>query len=331
MQSLIDEGRITEEEAAHPPAPQPDPARASTACTRPSPTSSCSSSRRATGSCCAATALSGVLDDDRLADILGTGTVDYAVVELVRASLDAGSTDNVTCVVADVVDDGAADDAEPARPPRGPMLVGAAAEQPRRAGRVRELLPRPPQRRHRRARAGAARPTTSRVDPEELRYAPAGAAPVPLARGVVVVAGRGCSCCWPRLESAAYRWSQKQYYVAADGDQVAIFRASRPTCPGVTLLHVVDETSRRHPDAAGLHRPSRSAPASPPTTSTTPASIVAQPRATAAPGVVPDADPHADADAAKSPTATPGPASRRERDPVRRRRPDRPRRRRRRR
>ena len=43
-----------------------------------------------------------MLDADRLADILGTGSVDFAVVELVRASLDAGSSDNVTVVVADV-------------------------------------------------------------------------------------------------------------------------------------------------------------------------------------------------------------------------------------
>src|SRR3954452_6081650 len=47
---------------------------------------------------------SGVLDHDRLADILGTGSVDYAVVELIRASLEAGSSDNITCVVADVLD-----------------------------------------------------------------------------------------------------------------------------------------------------------------------------------------------------------------------------------
>ena len=50
---------------------------------------------------------SGVLDHDRLADILGTGSVDYAVVELIRSSLDAGSSDNITCVVADVEEAGA--------------------------------------------------------------------------------------------------------------------------------------------------------------------------------------------------------------------------------
>ncbi len=46
---------------------------------------------------------SGVLDAGRLADILSSGTPDYAAVELVRASLEAGSSDNVTCVVADVI------------------------------------------------------------------------------------------------------------------------------------------------------------------------------------------------------------------------------------
>ena len=48
---------------------------------------------------------SGVLDDGRLADILSMGTPDYAAVELVRASLEAGTTDNVTCLVADIVDE----------------------------------------------------------------------------------------------------------------------------------------------------------------------------------------------------------------------------------
>src|SRR3954451_11025195 len=46
---------------------------------------------------------SGVLDHARLTDILSTGSVDYAVVELIRASLEAGSSDNITCVVADVL------------------------------------------------------------------------------------------------------------------------------------------------------------------------------------------------------------------------------------
>ena len=66
---------------------------------------------------------SGVLDDGRLADILSSGSPDYAAVELVRASLEAGSSDNVTCLVADVVD---ADDGRTRA--AAPLLVGAAAE-----------------------------------------------------------------------------------------------------------------------------------------------------------------------------------------------------------
>ena len=63
-----------------------------------------------------------MLDDARLADILSSGTPDYAVTEMIRASLEAGSTDNVISVVADVVD-GEAPSEEVA-----PVMVGAAAE-----------------------------------------------------------------------------------------------------------------------------------------------------------------------------------------------------------
>ena len=96
----------------------------------------------------------GVLDDGRLADILSTGSPDYAAVELVRASLEAGSTDNVTCIVADVRRRPTTPTAEPASrcwsaPP--PTL----APQARR--RMARPLPRPPLRRHRRARAGRRR------------------------------------------------------------------------------------------------------------------------------------------------------------------------------
>src|SRR6478752_4333822 len=65
----------------------------------------------------------GVLEDARMADILSSGTPEYAAVELVRSSLEAGSSDNVTCVVADVHEAGG----EPADEPEA-LVVGAAAE-----------------------------------------------------------------------------------------------------------------------------------------------------------------------------------------------------------
>ncbi|MDO3398329.1 serine/threonine-protein phosphatase, partial [Nocardioides sp. SOB44] len=56
-----------------------------------------------------------------------------AAVELVRASLEAGSSDNVTCVVADVLDEEAAGARADDHDDQQPMLVGAAAELRRRA------------------------------------------------------------------------------------------------------------------------------------------------------------------------------------------------------
>ena len=70
---------------------------------------------------------SGSLDNRRLADILATGSPDFAAVELVRASLEAGSTDNVTCIVADVVPA-----ADGRRASRSRWWSGSAAELKRR-------------------------------------------------------------------------------------------------------------------------------------------------------------------------------------------------------
>ena len=175
---------------------------------------------------------SGVLDRDRLADILGTGSVDYAVVELIRASLEAGSSDNVTCVVADV------EDAAPDAGRGGPVVVGAAAEQPRRAGQSSKSFFRG----HRGGDTGEIDPVpgeaapTPPVDPEELRYAPQEPrrgrwvrSLVALLVVLVVLAVAGL---------LGYRWSQDEYYVAAHDGKVAVFRGVQADIPGLTMNRV---------------------------------------------------------------------------------------------
>ncbi len=179
---------------------------------------------------------SGVLDDGRLADILSMGTPDYAAVELVRASLEAGTNDNVTCIVADVVEESEVSDHEQ------PMLVGAAADLKRRlhvpvpnlfrghrAGDTGELEP---------VRAEIADDApfgieTDPVDIEEARYAPRPPRRFLFARrllatvailGVVWMAG-----------AAAYSWSQKQYYVSDHDGIVTIFRGLNADLPGIDL------------------------------------------------------------------------------------------------
>jgi hypothetical protein len=42
--------------------------------------------------------------------------------------------------------------------------------------------------------------------------------------------------------AAAYSWSQKQYYVALDGENVAIFRGIQPDLPGLRMHRVAEDT-----------------------------------------------------------------------------------------
>ncbi len=293
MQSLIDEGRITEEESrTHPHrnlilravdgVHETDPDLFYIELAPGDRLLLCSDGA------------SGVLDQDRLADILGTGSIDYAVVELIRASLEAGSTDNITCVVADVVDPQArADDGHAAGgDPAGPMLVGAAAEQPRRAGRPKGFF-----RGHRSGDTGEIEPVPG--EDGGGRRGPRGAAlratgPPPRAAGcdgspcsvllVAVLAGAGL---------LGYRWSQDQYYVAAHGDTVAICRGVQADIPGLTLTRVAEEHRRddrlaagvphragrrRHPRDVAGRRPPASSPGSPGWPGSAPARPPARPQ-----------------------------------------------------
>ena len=191
--------------------------------------------------------VSGVLDDRRLADILSTGTPDYAAVELVRASLEAGSSDNVTCVVADVLDASTpVDDDDPE-----PMLVGAAAELRRRAPRNRQgsIF-----RGHRSGDTGELDPVPAEmpddvpfaipsdpIDPEEARYAPR-----PPRRFVwlrrLLVAAIVVGVVWVAA-AAAWSWSQQQYYVGEQDGQVVIFRGINADLPGVSLSSPYETTN----------------------------------------------------------------------------------------
>jgi len=240
VQSLIDEGRLTEEESrTHPhrnlilraldAVHDTDPDLFEVELAPGDRILLCSD-----GAC-------GVLDDARLADILGTGTVDFAAVELVRASLEAGSSDNVTCVVADVVENDAAEDTGAAAS-TGPMLVGAAAEQPRRSGAsaAKSFF-----RGHRSGDTGELDPVPASDDdrdrdPEELRYAPRPPKRFAMLRrtlvALVVLALLGAA------GLGAYRWTQHQYYVAAQGGHVVIFRGIAADVPGVQMHTVAEQT-----------------------------------------------------------------------------------------
>ncbi len=189
----------------------------------------------------------GVLDDGRIADILSSGSADYAAVELVRASLEAGSSDNVTCVVADLVDAEAAAGSPDDAP--APILVGAAADLKRRRGAMTGLF-----RGHRSGDTGELEPVTAEIpddlafaipadpiDPEEARYAPRPPRRFTWLRrllAVAIVVGLG----WIAA-AAAWSWSQEQYYVGESDGVVTIYRGLNTDLPGVDLSSPYETTN----------------------------------------------------------------------------------------
>jgi PPM family protein phosphatase len=228
VQSLVDEGRITEQEArVHPHrnlilkavdgVHEPDPDLFSVPVEPGDRVLLCSDG------------CSGVLEPETMAELLGSGPLDEAAGALVRASLEAGSSDNVTVVLAEVCEGGPIDAAV--------AVVGAAASLPHRqltndaTGNLSEGDL---------AVLDDGTDDLDDVDPEELRYAPRPPRRFGWARRLAVLAvllllvGLGAG--------ALYSWSQGQYYVADDGGDVVIYKGVKADVPGVRTHHVAERT-----------------------------------------------------------------------------------------
>ena len=196
---------------------------------------------------------SGVLDAGRLADILSSGSPDYAAVELVRASLEAGSSDNVTCLVADVVEGPVDGDPDDPATQAAPLLVGAAAEM--RTRRARAAKSGSLFRGHRAGDTGELEPIRAEIpdsvpfaipsdpirDQEAVRYAPRAPGRYTwlsrlLALAVVV------GVVWV-LAAVAWSWSQDQFYVGEQDGTVVIFRGLDASLPGVDLSQPYETTN----------------------------------------------------------------------------------------
>jgi PPM family protein phosphatase len=253
VQSLIDEGRITEEDArTHPHrnlilkaldgVHEVDPDLFTVELAPEDRILLCSDGA------------SGSLDDRRLADILSTGSPDYAAVELVRASLEAGSTDNVTCIVADVVPApvDASSDPQDGSDATAPVVVGAAAELKRRPRTSTSFF-----RGHRAGDTGELEPVAAEIpddlppgvpfaidtDPEAARYAPRPPRRHPwMRRGLLLVGLLGIA--W-MVGAAAWSWSQHQYYVGEQDGVVTIFRGVQADVPGFDLSHAYETSDVR--------------------------------------------------------------------------------------
>lgn len=192
VQSLVDEGRITDEEArTHP--NRNLILRAVDGVHEPNPDTSVHALEAGDRLLFCSDGCCGVLTDDEIGQILGADNVDHVASKLVTASLDAGSTDNVTVVVAEVLEGAISEDDE-----QLPIVVGAAAHPLRptsRPGRLRRLLAEP-------------------IDPELARYAPLPPRGRRLLRFLLIVAALVVLAAG--ILFGAYRWTQSQYYIGVD-------------------------------------------------------------------------------------------------------------------
>jgi serine/threonine protein phosphatase PrpC len=226
VQSLVDEGRITEEEAkVHPHrnlilkavdgVHEPEPDLFSVPLEAGDRLLLCSDG------------CSGVLDSAAMGQLLASGPLDEAATALIRASLEAGSSDNVTVVLAEVLDGETSD-------PAAPFVVGAALTSPHRqltsdaTGNLTE------------GDLAGIDDHAADIDEEELRYAPRAPQRFTWLRraallGVVFLLfalGAG----------GLYSWSQGQYYVSDDGGDVVIFKGVKATVPGVDTHKIAERT-----------------------------------------------------------------------------------------
>jgi PPM family protein phosphatase len=231
VQSLVDEGRISQEEAfTHPHRnlilrvldgrPDSDPDLEILDVQAGDRLMLCSDG------------LPDYVSDDVILASMASGTPDSVVVELITHALEAGSNDNVTCVVADVVE------TEPASGTQ-PQLVGAAAELAQ--GSTGRGEPTVVVGTGGSGHGGGHGGRGAAVDPEELRYAPRPPKRFLWPRRIavlIVVLGLIVGGGW-----FAYSWTQKQYYVGTDGDYVAIFKGVEADLPWLSLSSVYERQS----------------------------------------------------------------------------------------
>jgi protein phosphatase len=219
VQSLIDEGRISEDEAHN--HPQRSLLLRAITGGDIEPSLTIREARAGDRYLLCSDGLSGVVSDDTLADTLKTYSDPRACADrMIELALRGGGPDNITCIVADVVDvefgedvpiiGGAAGDGREEVRPDSSAARASATTMPHRI----EPQPRP------------AAAVATRKKPSRLRVALAVAAVLAVLVGATIVADL---------------WVDEQYFVAAHQDRVAIYQGVLGEAPMIGPLHTVAE------------------------------------------------------------------------------------------
>ncbi|MFI2104519.1 Stp1/IreP family PP2C-type Ser/Thr phosphatase [Isoptericola sp. NPDC019693] len=252
VQHLVDTGRISPEEAEHHPQRNVVMRVLGDFDVDLTPDMSVREARAGDRWLLCSDGLSGFVSPEQITEVLTeTTSPDEAADLLITLSMTAGSTDNITVVVADVVEDDDAPAAEDAAsaPVEGatlPQVVGAAA-----TGELPAVLATP-------AEDAADDPspadqgTDPADDPEDDDADDADARPERKRRPwitvlvvLVVLGGVGYGL-W-----RAYGWTQEQYYVGVADGEVAVFQGIPASAGPLTLSTPVELTGTPVSDLPG--------------------------------------------------------------------------------
>jgi protein phosphatase len=236
VQSLVDDGRISPDEAATHPQ-RSLLLRALDGTSEAEPDLSIREARLGDRYLLCSDGLSGVVSEETLHQTLAAvPEPEDAVLQLVELAIKGGGPDNITCIVADVVDSVSA--------PRPPSHVSVMAGAASNGGRPMVRTDSPAARAHLLAQtAPQAAIVVDHEDPaprivhdEEDTEPPRRRWPIVTSVFVllfVVVIG-GLYLGW--------RYTQDQYYVGTDGGKVAIFQGINQSVVGINLSHVHQRT-----------------------------------------------------------------------------------------
>ncbi|MCL2781068.1 MAG: protein phosphatase 2C domain-containing protein [Actinomycetia bacterium] len=221
VQSLVDAGQLTPDQAAH--HPRKSVILRALMGGDVEPDVSIRETRRGDRYLLCSDGLSDVVTAETIAAALGEGDPQFAADRLVELALRGGGPDNVTVIVADVVEGGHGDDL--------PVIAGAFvdptapteasdASPAERAARMTEDQAAPPTRPARRRRRWWRRSLA-------------------IAVVLVVVIGGG---------AGFYSWTQTQYFVGRDGEEVAIFQGVNSAFGPVKFYNVAENSDIRLTD-----------------------------------------------------------------------------------
>lgn len=235
VQSLVAEGRISAEEATvH---PQRNVILKALSGTAVEPDYSVREAVAGDRYLLCSDGLSNVVSAESIAEALGTGDPDTACERLIQLALRGGGPDNITVVVADIIE-GHTGDSEP-------VVAGAAAE-----GRGGTASVRADSAAARAALAGR----TSADDPDE------DAEPVEEAghrthRLRWTLVGLGVIVVLAAIGFAGWRYVQSQYYVGYDDDgTVSVLRGVSGSVGGLSLHSVADSSDLNRDDLQPVAR-----------------------------------------------------------------------------